>query len=312
MVADNTTHCMDAVHRHFADVVVVDPDLLNLARNSYQLKTLFYETVRDENKYLTVAVSKRNSGFSSLEDLEGTKACFPMYDGVAWNTVAYTLKKNNLLPTCPEIEGMANFFGQSCVPGLVKNESYESLNGNCDEFKGDDGAIRCLLQDVGSVAFVSKNSLKNFISDSTRNKKNATIKDFKIICEDPDSEDCILSWAPVGHAMIRKNTSDLWMKDTLDVFFAIDSLFGKNYKSLTAPFTLFGTFNGKSNLLFHDVTLKFRSQPMSRNLDKMKFEYDQVILEESKCRSSSTTLPILNSLYLVMALYGIQNAFILW
>lgn len=59
---------------------------------------------------------------------------------------------------------MANFFGSSCVPGLPKNES-DSLRKLCQpQFSGDLGALHCLSSGVGDVAFVSSNSIRDFVS----------------------------------------------------------------------------------------------------------------------------------------------------
>lgn len=59
---------------------------------------------------------------------------------------------------------MANFFGPSCVPGLPKNES-ESLRKLCQpDFSSDVGALHCLSSGVGDVAFVSSNSIRDFVS----------------------------------------------------------------------------------------------------------------------------------------------------
>lgn len=63
----------------------------------FKLTTLFYETVPDAKKYTTVAVTKRGSKFQNIKDLQGAKACFPIYDGIAWNSVAHILQKWNLI-----------------------------------------------------------------------------------------------------------------------------------------------------------------------------------------------------------------------
>lgn len=63
----------------------------------YNLKTLFYETVADPRKYITVTVSRKNNQFKRIEDLKGMKACFPSYDGVAWHSVIYALQKKGII-----------------------------------------------------------------------------------------------------------------------------------------------------------------------------------------------------------------------
>lgn len=133
--------------------------------SEFNLKTLFYETVNEEDKYITVAVvKKKNTNINYLEDLEGKKACFPVYDGVAWNSVVHHLKKNSLLKTCPFTDGLSQFFGESCVPDLPKGAP-RKLKENCigTKYRGDIGALNCLNDDIGDVAFVSRNTLNKFI-----------------------------------------------------------------------------------------------------------------------------------------------------
>lgn len=59
---------------------------------------------------------------------------------------------------------MRHFFGDSCVPGLKGEKS--SLTTICRNgtYEGEDGAIRCLIDGAGDVAFISKNSLKKFLA----------------------------------------------------------------------------------------------------------------------------------------------------
>lgn len=106
---------------------------------------------------------------------------------------------------------------------------------------------------------------------------------------------CHLSWSPVGQAMTSANKTDLWVKDTLDVFQQLDNLFGKNYKSFTLPFTMFGIFDGKSNVLFHDSTVRIRNVPTSRNMDQMPIYYNNILDEIKTCHIKSASNSIRTS-----------------
>lgn len=182
--ADNSTHCMQALNDNVADVVLVDPDLVhsaikfvfhphattytlitNIRCRDYKLKPLFYETVNDIDKYATVALVRTSSTITDFKDLMGRSACFPIYDGVAWNSVAYALNKTQSLTKCPLNSGLANFFGPSCTPGLPKGmpKHMNSACGNQAMYKGEAGAIRCLIHERGDVAFVAESSLYSFL-----------------------------------------------------------------------------------------------------------------------------------------------------
>lgn len=132
---------------------------------NYELKPLFYETVSDSDKYITVALVRASSTITGFKDLIGRSACFPIYDGVAWNTVAHVLNKSQALTKCPLNSGLANFFGPSCTPNLPKGmpKHMNSACGNQPMYKGEAGALRCLIHERGDVAFVSENSLYSFL-----------------------------------------------------------------------------------------------------------------------------------------------------
>lgn len=112
---------------------------------------------------------------------------------------------------------------------------------------------------------------------------------FRVMC-DTKLDGCYMSWATVGYGMVRANSTKLWLKDTLDVFLRLDSLFGKNYKSLTTPLQLFGSFNDQTNVLFHDKTVRLREVPYAKNLEQMPRTYEEVLYSEIKCQVSSAAI----------------------
>ncbi|CAG9765049.1 unnamed protein product [Ceutorhynchus assimilis] len=296
--ADNTTHCMMALNDNVADVVMVSPDLLHSAKRDYNLTTLFYETVADAKKYLTVAVTRKDSKLNSIDNLRGAKACFPSYDGVAWNSIAYTLQKMHIIGCSVNIE-MANFFGPSCVPNIPKNES-DNLWKQCQsDFDGDQGALHCLSSGVGDVAFVSMNSISQFINVENLDYPGPREENFKIICQDKNLP-CHLSWAPLGQAMIRSSSSNMWIKDTLDVFLQLDGLFGKSYKDLTNAFTMFGRYDSVSDVLFHDGTEKLRDVPTVKNTDIMDLPYNSILERTRFCYSENGSRKITFDILLVL------------
>lgn len=270
------------------------------------MKTLFYETTTDLNQYTTIAVTKNNSNIDNLRDMEGMKACFPTYDGIAWNSVKYTLYENGLIRSCGDSDGMAEFFGSSCVPNLPKTGN-KKLIETCENSDTDSEmeAIRCLTSGRGDVAFISRNSLQRFVNgnyktaqiinlshfkiyvseerESFRNRYK--LQDFKVVCA--NSRNCHFSWAPLSYGMVRGNSTDLWLNDTLNIFLQLDELFGKSSKEITSPFTLFGLFDGKPNVLFHDATSRLRNVPNARDSKKMSLPYEDLTEKLENCPAST-------------------------
>lgn len=277
-----------ALNDNVAHIVMIDPDQLHLATTRYNLKPLFYETTFDSDKYLTVALVRASSPISTFGDLMGRSACFPVYDGVAWNSVAHVLQEFNLATKCPPEAGLAEFFGPSCTPGLPKGlpKHMNTACGNQEMYKGEDGALRCLIHERGDVAFVSYNSLVRFLKDAEKNSHKLKISDFRVLKPD-NSKAAHLSWAPLGVAMIRADSTDFWVKDTFDVFLQMDALFGMNYSFVTPPFTMYGKFDGASNVLFHDKTVALRSVPTFKNADTMSRPYSVILESIEVCNGSS-------------------------
>lgn len=302
--ADNSSHCMKAVSVGVADVAVVPSDLIHEGLSKYDLKTLFYETVSDTDKYLTVAITRPNVKINTWQEMRYKKACFPVYDGVAWNTVKYHLFNQSLIKNCPLDNEMSKFFGPSCTPSLLSNLP-PNMKEICqtDSFDGEYGALQCLTSGAGDVAFVSKNTLMKYISDKREDNpgRQLTMKDFEIICLTP-TKTCHLSWAAIGGAMVRRNVTDLWSNDTLDVFMYLNDVFGKTYKSVTSPFTMFGKFDGVSNLLFHDATVNLRNVPTVKDTDTMPYSYNLYLKTDSMCIKSGSTVILSHSFLIISGL----------
>ena len=131
--------------------------------SKYGLETLFYETVRDEDKYTTVAVVRSDSNLKTFKDLLGKKACFPLYKGIGWNSVISKIK--NELSSCNYEKAMSEYFGESCVPNIPFR--YKTTLGKlCDkEYQGDFGSLDCFVNNKADVAFVSKNNLGKYFSE---------------------------------------------------------------------------------------------------------------------------------------------------
>lgn len=87
--------------------------------------------------------------------------------------------------------------------------------------------------------------------------------------------------------MIRANTTNLWLQDSLDVFLKLDELFGKNHKTVTNSFTMFGRYENIADVLFHDETQKFRTVPVAKDTESMKNVYDTSDNVDDKCVHTS-------------------------
>lgn len=100
-----------------------------------------------------------------MEDLRRKKACFPYYDGIAYNSVINALNQKELLDTCPYTLALGKFFESICVSNFPKAEqSFINFSCNGKIYEDDLGALNCLIDGTGDVAFVSKQSFDAFMA----------------------------------------------------------------------------------------------------------------------------------------------------
>lgn len=254
--AESLDRCMDDTKHNFADVVLVDQDDRLRAERDFHLKPILYEySTKLEDRYAIVAIVRSKTNFKGIKDLRGRKACFPYYEGAAYLSVTNTLRNMSLIPDdCHKSQEISNFFAASSC-------TWESRRTSCDKsYRGDEGALKCLAEGGGDVAFVSMDVWKNFTDGHIVQgwSRKLSEEKIKLLCpygENRTGKDpCYLHWAPRGHLMIHNETSLMRRNEIYNSLRDMDRLFGKQYKSQSAPFTLFGPFDKRSNVMFRDVT----------------------------------------------------------
>ncbi|XP_055551682.1 transferrin [Wyeomyia smithii] len=179
--------CLEKVNARQADFVAVDPEDMyvayHMANQDFSVFTEFrtVEEPRAEFRYEGIILVRKSDNFRSLADLRGKKSCHTGYGrNVGYKIPITKLKKLGLfkLATDPEmaplekeLKGLSELFGSSCLVGkyspndevnrLLKKR-YPNLCALCerpevcdypDKYSGYDGAIRCLVENNGDVAF---------------------------------------------------------------------------------------------------------------------------------------------------------------
>lgn len=256
--SESLERCMDDTNNEAANVVLVSQDERLRAEREYHLKPLLYEFSSElYERYVVLAVIKEGANINDFSDLKGKRACFPNFEGAAYLSVLETLWNYSLVEkTCSHNLNLANYFSpKSCI--------WDAKSSNtCDQkYFGEMGALRCLVDGTGDVAFISSGTFRSFNEGSvnaTWSKKFKT-KNFKLLCpygrsSEQHDEYCFLNWTPRGHLMINNKTEAVRRNEIYNSFRDMDKLFGKQSKSNTSPFTLFGPFDRKNNVMFRDNT----------------------------------------------------------
>ncbi|XP_055530828.1 transferrin [Wyeomyia smithii] len=256
MRADSLDDCLKNAEHKVSDVIIVDQDSRLRAQRDYLLQPILYEySPTFEGKYVVIAVVEADSGIKSGYDLQGKMACFPSFEGAAHVSVLETLiNHTNFVDECTDV---SNYFSKQSCNWISQSSCPEIYNG-------EEGALRCLLEGSGDVAFMSYETFKRFQGKEIPWTLMYNPKKYSIFCpfNKPLTSKavCYLNWVPRGHLMISSTTTELRQKEIYNSLREIDRLLGKKYKATTASFTMYGPFDRKSNIIFRDNTESLRSR----------------------------------------------------
>jgi hypothetical protein len=120
------------------------------------------------------------------------------------------------------------------------------------------------------------------------------------------SEVCYLSWTSKGTLLINKEKSQLRRNEIITSLKSMDYYFGKyRFRSGNIPFTLFGPFDQKTDVLFKDSTDGFKTE--YEIVNHAKFDrsietfYSQIFNENpEQCSSARSPLGV-HFIYLLTA-----------
>lgn len=319
--AEHLERCMDDTKHNAADVVLVDQDDRVQAEREFNLKPILFEYSQTvENQYAVLAVVKSKSNIKHFKDLIGKKACFPKYEGIAYLSVMETIRNLSLVTNdCHYSSEINDFFSStSCTWGP---------NRKCDKsYYGEEGALKCLA-DGGDVAFVSAEVFNNFASGNIINEWSLKLRkiNLEVLCPFGKSKSrshsyCYLHWAPGGFVMIHNETTLMRQNEIYNSLRDMDKLFGKPQNSLAKPFTMYGPFDKRNNIIFRDTTDRLvgyndlKKEKYGRNLEHAFLNY---MTRTCQSRSRALLLLPVSQFYLVLfvtisfSLRKIFNSFVL-
>ncbi|XP_015270876.1 PREDICTED: ovotransferrin-like [Gekko japonicus] len=260
--------CIEAIANSEADAITLDGGLVYEAGLApYNLNPIAAEVYGKEcaTRYYAVAVVKKGTHFSSLCDLRGKKSCHTgIGRSAGWNIpVGRLLEKNCTNWAGAEIEpierAVAEFFSFSCVPGAQTEQ--QSLCHLCkkpdclasDPYAGYAGALQCLIDGVGDVAFV-KDATVLSLPEEERKK-------YELLCDDGSTRpleqyaNCHLASVP-AHAVVARSVNGR----TDEIWNLISTLQDRYPKGTTGQCQFFGSSHGK-DLLIKDSAEKLIRLP---------------------------------------------------
>lgn len=208
--------CARKIQRGEADITSMDPHGLYVGGKYFGLVPLTQELFDGAPyRYQGIAIVQKASNISSLSDLQGRRSCHTgTFRTAGWKIPLAVLRSRKIMPAdCRgELYTAESFFSGSCAPGKWSNDPlidkelkqrHKNLCSQCqdprtcssdDAYSGYKGAIQCLLDDAGDVAFTKISALKEYLEE------NPSAKDsMELLCLDgtrmPVTSENLCSWA---------------------------------------------------------------------------------------------------------------------
>lgn len=299
----NVQACMKLVRDNGADIMKLDAGLVNIGQEMYNLKPIVREEYLKEklDKYYAVAVVRKNSNINSFKDLKSAKSCHMGYGTSAgYNAVIHTLLQLKLIESkCPQVQELAKFFsGGSCLPDVrifhpdldadVMKALYSVCGGEGDAkvdlYRGYTGALRCLVEGNGDVAFISHLTVPQNADGNNRAQWASELKstDYELLCPNggraaiDQYERCNMMQTP-PHMVVTSNLKN--NDDISEMQHAILEM-GELYAKRPDLFRMFGNYNGKPDVLFKNAATGLKAIHGKPNVPE---GYAQMLDEVNAC-----------------------------
>ncbi|OMO81217.1 Transferrin family [Corchorus olitorius] len=196
---ETAQECLESIKRGEADLINLEAGLAYTAFVNYSMKAIANEVYCNHAKsYQAVAVvnrnaCKQNKGIN-LMDFKGHKSCHGGYSTAAgWNYPINHIKESLGSQKLNDREIAAGFFSKICAPSEFEGSGICSgcgnENGSCymnSPYFGHLGALRCLMEELGDIAFVKADTVLLYSMEGPYNQSwsSKSIRDFMYLCPD--------------------------------------------------------------------------------------------------------------------------------
>lgn len=209
--ADDAQACTDLVAAGGADATKLEGDNLYKAGTSDNLVPLLSEYYGSTvgASYFSVAVVTKafcdSRPKATMADLRGARSCHTGYRKTAgWTVPVGFLVAQGIMPVVDlqpgvqaDAQTVAAFFSETCAPRYTKDGPKRGggawpglctgCRGNCSEaspFGDYSGALRCLMEGAGDVAFIKEGTPRDFAKGGPKAEAWSTLaaSDLRLLC----------------------------------------------------------------------------------------------------------------------------------
>lgn len=283
--------CMSLIRDNAADLAVLDAGDIYKAGQMYDLIPIISEQYDiNEPSYYVVAVAKQPDKETDLLYLKGKKSC---HTGIGM-AAGWVIPMGFLLSSermrgygCNSVRAASEFFQKSCVPGVLSREytfgswGYDNLCDLChgssshycardshEPFYGDSGALRCIVEGGGDIAFVRHTT----ILENTAGKNSEwwarpmMPDDFELLCRDGTRarydkyRTCNLGKVAANAMVTLRYKSQEVIDSYITLFMYAQQFYGSKY-SEDFTFKMFVSDDNYHDLIFQDATQMLKTVP---------------------------------------------------
>ncbi|KAI3849816.1 hypothetical protein MKW98_026730 [Papaver atlanticum] len=227
---ETTEACLESIKKGEADLINLEAGLAYIAFLNYSMKAIANEVYCNHaESYEAVAivnkkVCKHGEEESSLMNFKGKRSCHGGYStAMGWNYPVNHLKNLVSSEQLSDEEIVTGFFSEVCAPSEFESKGICSgcgnENGSCSEsnlYSGHSGAFRCLVEELGDIAFVKGDTALLFSKDGPNHQTWSTksISDFMYLCPQGGCReingypgDCLFGAVPANVIMTSNSIS---------------------------------------------------------------------------------------------------------
>ncbi|KAI8423112.1 hypothetical protein MSG28_014195 [Choristoneura fumiferana] len=286
----STRHCERSVASGVADIAVLDAGDMLHAALSHRLVPFMQEIYSSGNNwYYAVAVAKEQDPDTDLTYLRGKNACHTGIGMAAgWIFPLAYLISNGWIRSygCDGAHAASQYFTKSCAPGALSTEyvdaatvPHDNLCHLChgaayrrcrrdasEDYYGHIGAVRCMVEGGGDVAFV-RHTAPAEVSGGRRREwwaRDLLPDDLQLLCPDGtrakmhEYKHCNLGKVPGSVLIGRANHTELDTYSNLMVY--AQQLYGATATD-EFSFSMFYSKPPYSDLIFSDAAVQLKPLP---------------------------------------------------
>jgi len=278
-----------------ADVTMLDAGDVYTAGLNYDLISVLSEVYNlGKPEYFVVAVVKARDADTELIYLKNKNTCHTgMFHAAGWIMPLAHLLANERIRNygCDSLQSAASFFTKACVPGAMNPEyltngvSYSHLCDLChgtsfrfcrrdhsEDYFGNTGAFRCLVEGGGHVAFVRHATVLENTNGKSREywARNQLSRDYELLCRDgqraPVTEYARCNLGRVkANAMVARGGRG-YNKTEIDAYINV-FMYAQQFYGLKGDYLDFALFTSDrpyNDVIFQDATQKLEIVPPSQ------------------------------------------------